>query len=162
MNRISWDECWMAVARTVALRSACESQVGAVIVSSRRRVIATGYNGPPAGYQVGGRDFACADCPHRQAVERGEIAPGDMRHHLCPSLHAEANALLYCQRLDREGSTIYITRAPCLECAKLIAQSGAERCVWVPWPSDLATIATESRKLLADSGVNVDHITEMR
>jgi len=42
----------------------------------------------------------------------------------CPALHAEANALMVCDRKDREGGTIYVTSGVCWGCAKLIANSG--------------------------------------
>lgn len=42
----------------------------------------------------------------------------------CPALHAEANALMVCDRKDREGGTIYTTSHVCMPCAKLIANSG--------------------------------------
>ena len=49
------------------------------------------------------------------------------------AVHAEANALLYCDREDLIGATIYITRPPCFDCQKLIAAAGIEAVVW---PSD--------------------------
>lgn len=49
--RPSWDDTWLRVARAVAERSLCErDKVGAVIVDPRNRIVATGYNGPPAGF----------------------------------------------------------------------------------------------------------------
>lgn len=42
----------------------------------------------------------------------------------CVAVHAEANALLYCDREDLAGATIYVTRAPCVPCSKLIAAAG--------------------------------------
>lgn len=51
VTRPTWDNTWLAVARDVAARSLCvRDQVGAVIVDSRNRIIATGYNGPPTGF----------------------------------------------------------------------------------------------------------------
>jgi dCMP deaminase len=42
----------------------------------------------------------------------------------CPSIHAEANALLYVDRWSVEGGSIYVTAPPCMGCAKLISNSG--------------------------------------
>jgi deoxycytidylate deaminase len=47
----------------------------------------------------------------------------------CPSIHAEANALLYVDRSSVEGGTLYVTGVPCMQCAKLISNSGIRRIV---------------------------------
>lgn len=121
-RRPSWDEYFLNIAQAVSLRSDCErSKVGAVVVKDRR-IVGTGYNGAPAG-QPG-----CADCPRRcSSVARGtDYNVGTGR---CVALHAEANALLYSDRADREGATLYLTREPCADCQKLIAGSGIVRTV---------------------------------
>ena len=46
------------------------------------------------------------------------------------AVHAEANALLYCDRQDLIGATLYITRAPCMDCSKLIAAAGIVNVIW--------------------------------
>lgn len=56
-------------------------------------------------------------------------APEPGGYGTCPSLHAEANALLTGDRRDREGGTLYVTAHPCIECGKLIANSGLRRLV---------------------------------
>jgi dCMP deaminase len=53
------------------------------------------------------------------------------------AVHAEANALLYCDREDLQGSTVYLTTDPCDGCLKLITASGVERVVW---PADEITL----------------------
>jgi dCMP deaminase len=47
----------------------------------------------------------------------------------CPSIHAEANALMYVDRSRIEGGTMYITDVACLQCAKLVSNSGVDRVV---------------------------------
>jgi len=119
----SWDATWLEVAQVIGKRSKCSrAQVGAVIVNSSKRVIATGYNGPAADYQVEGE---CANW-----CERAQTGVLDTFYNTCPSIHAEANALLYVDRSAVEGGTIYITTAPCFSCAKLISNSGIARVVW--------------------------------
>ena len=123
--RPTWDDTWMDVAANIACRSLCvRAYVGAVIVSPTNRIIATGYNGPPAGFDH--RDMMCNDwCPR---VANGRL------HELyedCWSVHAETNAIAFCDRRDREAGTIYVTGAICVTCAKLIAASGLARCVYV-------------------------------
>lgn len=119
-NRPTWDDTWMQVARTVAQRSLCErDKVGAVIVSKTNRLLETGYNGPPAGFQTDG--VGCSSWCTRAMHVASRLAPD---YSDCPSLHAEANALMRGDRSAREGGTIYVTSGVCFGCAKLIANSG--------------------------------------
>ena len=122
-SRPSWDEVWMHVADTVALRSRCSrAQIGAVVISKDQRISSTGYNGPAASFPVEGD---CIDwCPRAQGV-----TPLDNMYDTCPAIHAEANALLYVDRSRMEGGTIYITDASCMQCAKLVSNSGVSRVV---------------------------------
>lgn len=113
----------MEIANTIAKRSRCSrAQIGAVIVSRNQRVESTGYNGPAATLDVEGD---CINwCPRAQGV-----APLDNLYDACPSIHAEANALMYVDRSRIEGGTIYITDVACLQCAKLVSNSGVDRVV---------------------------------
>jgi dCMP deaminase len=122
-NRPSWDNVWMDIAETIAKRSRCSrAQIGAVVVSNNQRIAATGYNGPAATLDVEGD---CINwCPRAQGS-----APLDNMYDACPSIHAEANALLYVDRSRIEGGTIYITDVACLQCAKLVSNSGVSRVV---------------------------------
>lgn len=118
-SRLEWDDVWSLVARIIARRSACvRRQVGAVIVDVTERVVATGYNGPPAGY----RHTCRTGCP--RATEKPQASYDN-----CVAIHAEANALLFCDRRERLSGTIYTTLLPCFWCAKLIANSGLTRVV---------------------------------
>lgn len=123
MSRPSWDEYFLNIATAVAERSDCDrSKVGAVVVKGRR-IRGTGYNGSPAGMP------GCGSCPRRVA----SVVPGETSYDdgpgRCVAIHAEANALLYCDREDLVGATLYITREPCYGCEKLINASGVERVV---------------------------------
>lgn len=116
MTRPSWDAYFMNIARAVSLRSDCErDKVGAVIVVDRR-IRATGYNGAAAGKP------GCAECPRRLV--------GGPSYDNCVAIHAEQNALLYCDRNDLPGATLYTTRKPCYACEKLIDAAGITRVVW--------------------------------
>jgi len=120
---ISWTETWMSVAETIAKRSRCaRAQVGAVIVDKDQRVRATGYNGPAATYPTNG------DCLNWCERAQGKTGLG-ADYEGCPSIHAEANALLYVDRSAVNDGTIYITCAPCMQCAKLISNSGITKVV---------------------------------
>lgn len=113
----------MDVASVMSSRSRCSrAQIGAVIVSSNQRIAATGYNGPAAAWPHEGM---CIEwCPRA----RGE-APLDNLYDACPSIHAEANALMYVDRSSIDGGTLYVTGVPCMQCAKLISNSGIHRVV---------------------------------
>jgi len=123
VGRPSWDQYFLNIAEAVSERSDCErSRVGAVVVKDRR-IRGTGYNGAPAGKP------GCESCPRRTA----QVVPGESDYDsgptLCNAVHAEANALLYCDREDLIGSTLYITREPCYGCQKLIDAAGVEKVV---------------------------------
>lgn len=93
---------------TAQLSYAVRLKVGAIIVKDRR-VISIGYNGTPAGW-----DNCCEIEVDGKLVTKPEV------------LHAETNALAKLARSHESGeeATLFITHAPCIECAKLIHQSG--------------------------------------
>lgn len=116
-HRPSWDEYFLILAKLAAIRSTCIArQVGAVIVKNKR-VLATGYNGPPSG---------SAHC-----TDQGYCYPGLLNCDLSKTLpsraiHAEANAIAQAAKhgISTEGASIYVTLEPCLSCLKLIISAG--------------------------------------
>jgi len=109
MERISWDQYFMAQSHLLALRSTCTRlMVGATIVRDNR-IIAGGYNGSVSG------GVHCID-------EGCYVIDG----HCVRTIHAEANALLQCAKfgVPTENAEIYVTHFPCLQCCKQIIQSG--------------------------------------
>lgn len=130
MTRSSWDTVWADVAQAVSRRSACDrAQVGAVLVR-QNRVVATGYNGPASGYPAD-TSQGCQQWCQRAS---GNATVDSPYGYSCPSIHAEANALLYASRADAEQATLYVTHAPCADCAKLISNSGVARVVLLKAP----------------------------
>ncbi|ERB55302.1 cell division protein DedD [Rhodococcus sp. P27] len=123
IDRPEWDAYFLGIARSVAARSDCErSQVGAVVVNDRR-IRSTGYNGSPAGKP------GCLTCPRRTST----VAPGTDYNSgpgRCVALHAEQNAIIYANREDLQGASLYVTRAPCPECSKLIGGTGVTEVIW--------------------------------
>lgn len=113
----------MQVADAVSRRSRCSrAQIGAVVVSKDQRISSTGYNGPASLFPT--EDECMTWCPRAQG-----LTALDNTYDSCPSIHAEANALLYVDRSRVEGGTMYITDAACYQCAKLISNSGITRVV---------------------------------
>ena len=123
MDRPSWDEYFMEMAKLTARRSTClRRHVGAVIVKDRH-IVATGYNGSPRGL---------AHCEERGGCMREKLGiPSGQRHELCRALHAEQNAIIQAATLGQsvEGATIYITHQPCVICAKMIINAGIEKII---------------------------------
>jgi dCMP deaminase len=113
----------MQVADAISQRSRCSrAQIGAVVVSKDQRISSTGYNGPASLFPT--EEECMSWCPRAQG-----LTTLDNTYDSCPSIHAEANALLYVDRSRVEGGTIYITDAACYQCAKLISNSGITRVV---------------------------------
>lgn len=109
MERIAWDQYFMAQSQLLALRSTCTRlMVGATIVRDKR-IIAGGYNGSVSG------DVHCID-------EGCYVIDG----HCVRTVHAEANALLQCAKfgVPTDGADVYVTHFPCLQCTKQLIQSG--------------------------------------
>lgn len=124
--RPEWDDYFLGIAKAVAARGECtRSQVGAVLVKDKR-IRSTGYNGAPAGA------LSCLKgaCPRATSNAIPGVSSYDDPATACIAIHAEANALLFASKDDCTGATLYITRAPCSGCERLIAGSGVERVVW--------------------------------
>lgn len=120
-GRPSWTETWLDSASVVARRSLCvNSKVAALVVSRDNRFHWVGYNGPPSGLPVYG---PCSGwCPRAIAGE----GSGTADYSACESIHAEVNVLLRADASLIEGGTMLVTRAPCINCARVIANSGLE------------------------------------
>jgi len=111
-KQISFDRKYLEMALIWAKNSYCKRrQVGALIVKGKM-IISDGYNGTPSGFEN-----VCED-------EDGKTKPY--------VLHAEANAITKVAKSNNssENATLYVTSSPCMECAKLIIQSGIRRVVY--------------------------------
>ena len=124
IRKPSWDDYYLGIAKAVSIRGDCvRRQHGAVVVRDHK-IISTGYNGTPPG-----DDRSCGktgQCPRNLDPTSKH---GEGSYDLCWATHAEANALLRADWSDLQGSTIYITGAPCPGCAKLIKSAGILRVV---------------------------------
>jgi len=128
------DYRYLRMARIWAENSYCKRrQVGALVVKDKM-IISDGYNGTPSGFEN-----VCED-------EEGITKPY--------VLHAEANAITKLARSgnNSEGSTLYVTASPCIECAKLIIQAGIRRVVYAE-----KYRLTDGIDLLTRAGVEVEY-----
>ncbi|MBO7641223.1 MAG: dCMP deaminase family protein [Bacteroidales bacterium] len=130
-----FDQSYLDMASVWARNSYCKRrQVGALLVKDRM-IISDGYNGTPSGFEN-----ICED-------ESGATKPY--------VLHAEANAISKVAKSGNssEGSTLYVTASPCMECAKLIIQAGIRRVVY----RDEYRL-TDGIDLLRRAGVEVEKV----
>lgn len=128
------DYRYLRMARIWAENSYCRRrQVGALVVKDKM-IISDGYNGTPSGFEN-----VCED-------ETGTTFPY--------VLHAEANAITKLARSSNnsDGATLYVTASPCIECAKLIIQSGIRRVVYAE-----KYRLTDGVDLLEKAGVKVEY-----
>ncbi|MCM1440337.1 MAG: dCMP deaminase family protein [Roseburia sp.] len=131
------DRRYLRMATIWSENSYCSRRkVGALIVKDKM-IISDGYNGTPSGFPN-----VC------------ESADGVTLPYV---LHAEANAITKVARSNNssEGSTLYVSTSPCMECSKLIIQAGIKRVVF----SDIYRI-TDGLDLLKDAGVEVVYLPE--
>ena len=125
---------YLRMARTWAENSYCKRrQVGALVVKDKM-IISDGYNGTPSGFE--------------NVCEENNVTKPYV-------LHAEANAITKLARSSNnsEGSTLYVTASPCIECSKLIIQSGIKRVVYAE-----KYRLTDGIDLLERAGVKVEYM----
>lgn len=130
-----FDSQYLEMAQVWARNSYCKRrQVGALIVKDNM-IISDGYNGTPSGFEN-----ICED-------ENGVTKPY--------VLHAEANAITKVAKSGNssQGATLYVTASPCMECSKLIIQSGIKRVVY----KDEYRL-TDGIDLLVRAGIEVEKI----
>ena len=142
-HRPEWDSYFMAMAFLVASRSTCtRRKVGAILVRDRR-ILATGYNGPPSGFP---------HCDEIGCLRDKLNIPSGERHELCWGLHAEQNAVIQAALfgVSTKHCIVYCTTKPCITCAKILANAGVKKIyVAKDYPDEF------SDKLLAQLGIPV-------
>jgi len=134
MNK--FDHSYLEMARVWAKNSYCKRrQVGAILVKDKM-IISDGYNGTPSGFE--------------------NICEDENDHTKPYVLHAEANAITKVAKSGNSsaGATLYVTAAPCIECAKLIIQAGITRVVY----TDEYRL-DDGVNLLRRAGIEVEKIT---
>lgn len=132
------DNRYMRMARIWAENSYCSRrQVGALLVKNRM-IISDGFNGTPTGFP-------------NKCEENNVTFPY--------VLHAEANAITKVAKSNNssEGATLYVTASPCIECAKLIIQSGVKRVVYAE-----EYRLTDGLALLRQAGIEVVQVSDQK
>ncbi|HEY3346153.1 MAG TPA: cytidine/deoxycytidylate deaminase family protein [Nitrospirota bacterium] len=123
MERPSWDEYFLEIARLVSKRSTCvRRQVGAVLAKDKN-ILATGYNGSPSKTTHCG-DIGCL----REKLG----TPSGERHEICRGLHAEQNAIIQAAKHGTgiSGAVLYCTHQPCSICSKMIINAGITKIIY--------------------------------
>ena len=135
MKDKKFDKSYIKMAFVCANNSYCERRkVGALLVKDRM-IISDGYNGTPSGFE--------------------NVCEDENNNTKSYVLHAEANAITKVAKSHNssEGSTLYVTDSPCIECAKLIIQSGIKRVVY-----SRKYRITDGLDLLERAGIDVDEL----
>lgn len=131
----SYDRKYLEMAKIWATNSYCKRrQVGALIVKEKM-IISDGYNGTPAGFEN--------VCEDENNITKPYV------------LHAEANAITKVAKSGNssEDATLYVTTSPCMECSKLIIQSGIKRVVFCDKYHN-----TDGLKLLQRAAIEIVHL----
>ena len=136
-KQLAIDKRYLKMARIWASNSYCNRRkVGALLVKDKM-IISDGYNGTPSGFEN--------ECEDENDETKSYV------------LHAEANAITKVAKSNNssDGSTLYITTSPCMECSKLIIQSGIIRVVYQE-----KYRVTNGLDLLERAGIELVHLTE--
>jgi len=131
------DRRYLRMAAIWSENSYCQRRkVGALIVKDKM-IISDGYNGTPSGFEN--------VCEDENNVTKPYV------------LHAEANAITKIARSNNnsDGSTLYVTDSPCIECSKLIIQAGIKRVIYAR-----EYRISDGIDLLRRAGIEVQHIEE--
>jgi dCMP deaminase len=150
MSRPSWHEYFMQITELVSTRATClRRKVGAVVVRDRR-ILSTGYNGPPRNI---------VHCQDRGGCLRDELKiPSGQRMELSRAIHAEQNAIIQAAKvgISIQDSTLYVTTHPCFTCAKMLINAGIKKIIYKDgYPDEFA------REILAEAGVEVIQFDEL-
>ena len=113
----NWEEYFFEIAKAVSTKSEClRKHYGAIIVNKDKIIVSTGFNGTPFGVSD------CVEC-HKDK----EKLPHDSHYHVCRSIHAEENAIIFAGRERAQGGIMYLfgpSSTPCYRCKRLIINVG--------------------------------------
>lgn len=142
-KRPSWDDYFIQITGLVAKRSTClRRKVGAILVKEKR-ILCTGYNGPPRG---------APHCSEVGCLREKLSVPSGERQEICRGLHAEQNAIIQAalHGVSIRGSILYCTHQPCITCSKMIVNAGIRKIIFQgDYPDKLA------QEVLSQAGIEL-------
>lgn len=147
MKRMPWPDYFMNITYMVGERSTCTRRMVGAIAVKDKHILATGYNGAPAGV------------PHCLEVGclREQLGiPSGQRHEICRGLHAEQNVIIQAavHGINISGADIYCTTHPCVLCSKMLINCGVAAIYYAEhYPDELAT------QLLQEAGIRVEKLS---
>ena len=138
MQRVSWEEYFMNIAKEVATRSTCDRKHVGALITRDKTILSTGYNGSIRGM------------PH--CDEAGHMIEND---HCVATIHSEANAVLQAAKngVMIDKAEVYITASPCWPCFKMLANAGIKKIYYGEFYRD-ERIFDVAKKL----GIELTHI----
>ena len=137
----------MTITNVVAKRSTClRRSVGAILVKEKR-ILATGYNGAPAGLR---------HCSEVGCLRAESSIPSGTRHELCRGLHAEQNAIIQAayHGISIRGAALYCTNKPCIICTKMLINAGIEKVYYGDGYDDLL-----ADQMLAEANIEIERFS---
>jgi len=143
-TRPNIDEYFLKAASVVAERSTCRRHHVGAVAARDKHILATGYNGAPAGLK---------DCLELGCLRDEMNIPSGTRHEICRGIHAEQNVIIQAalHGVSLEGSTIYCTHTPCVLCAKMLVNARIKRFVSFGSYDDNSFI-----EMFRDAGIELD------
>lgn len=138
-----YNKYFMDVAiRTAENSYAIRAKVGSVLVKDYR-IVATGWNGTPAGSDNCCEEFKVGDDMQMHTVTKPNV------------IHSEANIIYFCAKhgIKTDGTTLYITLSPCATCALAIIQAGIKKVYYHELYRDDTGV-----KILKETGIKVEKL----
>lgn len=147
IRRPTVDEYFTIMAMHASSRASCiRRRVGCVLTNDKNHVLATGYNGPPAGV------VNCTTHPCK-----GAHYPSGQGLNMCQAIHAEHNAIMQCSNIY-VIKTAYVTATPCLQCVDLLMNTSCERIVYL---QPYAASHSGTSDIWRAAGKEIVHITDI-
>jgi dCMP deaminase len=143
-KRSDIDEYFLKIASVVAERSTCRRHHMGAIAVRDKHILATGYNGAPAGAK---------DCLELGCLRDEMGIKSGTRQEICRAIHAEQNVIIQAglHGVSLEGATVYCTHTPCVLCAKMMVNARVARSVSFGKYND-----DTFKELFQEAGIQVD------
>jgi len=144
ITRPDIDEYFLKIASVVAERSTCRRHHVGAVAARNKHILATGYNGAPAGLK---------DCLELGCLRDERGIPSGERHEVCRGIHAEQNVIIQAglHGVSLDGCMVYCTHTPCVLCAKMLVNARIKRFVSFGKYNDSSFVA-----LFKEAGIEVD------